>query len=71
MIGPYTSIGKNCIISSCEIDDLINMDSGKISISNGNRMISSLIGPNVVIEHGNSVAGGYAFVLGRNSRLEF
>ena len=45
------------------------MDSSRISIPNGNRMISSLIGPNVVIEHGNSVAGGYTFVLGRDSKV--
>ena len=68
-IGPYTSIGRKCIISNCEIDDSIIMDSSRISLPNGNRMISSLIGPNVVIEHGNSVTSGYTFVLGRDSKV--
>ncbi|QRF75015.1 Bifunctional protein GlmU [Thermoplasmatales archaeon] len=69
-IGPYTSIGRKCVISSSEIDDSIVMDNAQISLPNGNRMISSLIGPNVVIEHGKSVTAGYTFVLGRDSRVK-
>jgi glucose-1-phosphate thymidylyltransferase len=69
-IGSYTSIGRKCVIKGCEIDDSIVMDNSRISIPNSNRMISSLIGPNVVIEHGNSVTGGYTFILGRDSRVK-
>ncbi|OWP57192.1 MAG: glucose-1-phosphate thymidylyltransferase [Thermoplasmatales archaeon B_DKE] len=68
-IGPYTSIGRKCVISSSEIDDSIIMDNSRISLPGGKRMISSLIGPNVVIDHTNSMTSGFTFVLGRDSQV--
>lgn len=68
-IGPYTSVGRMCILNDCEIDDSVIMDNSKVSIPKGNRMISSLLGPNVTVGRTDSVSGGFTFVLGRDSKV--
>ncbi|WP_010917157.1 glucose-1-phosphate thymidylyltransferase [Thermoplasma volcanium] len=67
-IGPYTSIGSNCIIKNAEIEDSIIMDGCEIDLLNENRIKKSLLGPNVRVVSGSKY--GMRLVLGRDSKLE-
>lgn len=65
-IGAYTSIGNNCAVRSCEIENSIIMDNCKIDVKE--RIVDSLIGPNSEItSDGNSMPRGKRFILGESS----
>jgi len=66
-IGPYTSIGNNCVIEGTEIEDSVIMD-GSVIINAG-RIVESLIGRNVKIIEANSKPKGCRFVVGDNSNI--
>lgn len=66
-IGPYTSIGNNCVIEGTEIEDGVIMDGS--AIINAGRIVESLIGRNVKIQECNSKPKGYRFVVGDNSDI--
>ena len=66
-IGPYTSIGNNCIIEGTEIEDSVIMDGS--TIVNAGRIVESLIGRNVKIREHDSKPKGYRFVVGDNSHI--
>ena len=66
-IGPYTSIGNNCVIEGTEIEDSVIMDGSKII--NAGRIVESLIGRNVKIQECNSKPRGYRFIVGDNSDI--
>ena len=68
-IGPYTSIGSNCLIRDSEIEDSVIMDSCKIELGPGNRIRESLIGANVVIEPVARNGNSRKLVVGRDSKL--
>ncbi|MHB8361930.1 MAG: glucose-1-phosphate thymidylyltransferase [Thermoplasmataceae archaeon] len=69
-IGPFTSIGSNCIVKNVEIEDSIVMDGTVIEMSNGTRITGSLIGANTSIMPTNSRSKSIKLVLGRDSKLE-
>jgi glucose-1-phosphate thymidylyltransferase len=66
-IGPYTSIGDNCIIENTEIEDSIVMESTRII--NSGRIINSLIGKNVLIKEGNQMPKGKRLIIGDSSEV--
>ncbi|WP_457549279.1 glucose-1-phosphate thymidylyltransferase [Archaeoglobus sp.] len=66
-IGPYTSIGNNCVIEGTEIEDSVVMD-GSIIINAG-RIVESLIGRNVKISEHDLKPKGCRFVVGDNSSV--
>jgi len=66
-IGPYTSIGNECVIEGTEIEDSVIMD-GSV-IVNAGRIIESLIGKNVKIIEANLKPKGCRFVVGDNSNI--
>jgi len=66
-IGPYTSIGNNCVIEGTEIEDGVIMDGS--TIINAGRIVESLIGRNVKIQERNSKPKGYRFVVGDYSDI--
>ncbi|WP_148882939.1 glucose-1-phosphate thymidylyltransferase [Thermococcus aciditolerans] len=66
-IGPYTSIGDNCIIENTEIEDSIVLEGSEIR--NAGRIVESLIGRGVKIINGTSHPFGRKLVIGDNSRL--
>ncbi|ASJ05732.1 glucose-1-phosphate thymidylyltransferase [Thermococcus barossii] len=66
-IGPYTSIGDNCIIEDTEIEDSIILEGSEIQ--NAGRIVESLIGRRVKIINGTSHPLGRKLVIGDNSRL--
>lgn len=69
-IGPFTSIGSNCIIRNAEIEDSIVMDGTTIELKAGMIIRQSLIGPNVKITSNISNGRMLKLILGRDSRIE-
>ena len=66
-IGPYTSIGNNCVIIDSEIEDSAILDGTQIK--NGGRIIDSLIGRDVKISRNNSYPNGKRLVIGDTSEV--
>ncbi|ADT85053.1 glucose-1-phosphate thymidylyltransferase [Thermococcus barophilus] len=66
-IGPYTSIGNNCIIENTEIEDSVILEGSEIRC--GGRIVESLIGRNVKILEQNNHPIGRRLIIGDNSQL--
>ena len=67
-VGPYTSIGSECGLRGCEVENTIIMDGCKINARL--RIIDSLIGPGTEItREDENMPKGYRFVLGEHSSL--
>ena len=69
-IGPFTSIGSNCVIRNAEIEDSIVMDGTTIELKAGTIIRQSLVGPNVKITSNTNNGRMLKLVLGRDSRIE-
>lgn len=68
-IGPFTSIGKDCLVKDSEIEDSVIMDSCNILLGKGNSIRESLIGGNVTISQANTIEKSRKLILGRDSKL--
>ena len=68
-VGPFTSIGRNCVIKNSEIEDSVIMESCNIELGNNSRIRESLIGGNVSIRPVGSTGQSRRLVLGRDSKL--
>lgn len=67
-IGPYTSIGKDCMIKRGEIENSIIMDGCIIDLDD--RIVDSIIGPNSIINSGlNNKPKGRKFIVGESSTI--
>ncbi|WP_457753024.1 glucose-1-phosphate thymidylyltransferase [Thermococcus sp.] len=66
-IGPYTSIGNNCVIENTEIEDSVILEGSEIRC--GGRIVESLIGRNVRILEQNNHPIGRRLIIGDNSQL--
>lgn len=69
-VGPYSSIGSNCVLKNTEIEDSVVMDNSHIEIADRARMSGSLIGPNVQISPINTKSKTVRLILGRDSKIE-
>lgn len=69
-IGPYTSIGGNCLIEGVEIDDSIVMDGCRIEGNGFTKISESLIGTGSDVVKGNGVRKSTKLLVGRNSKVE-
>ena len=69
-IGPYTSIGSNCIIKHSEIEDTVIMDGCSIVLRDGKRIRQSLVGPNSKIDPLENDLKPIKLILGRDTKLE-
>jgi glucose-1-phosphate thymidylyltransferase len=67
-VGPYTSIGANCIIESSEIENSIVLEGSSILSVDG-RIEESLIGRNVTIRRRKRRPIAYRFMVGDNSEV--
>jgi glucose-1-phosphate thymidylyltransferase len=67
-IGPYTSIGNNCIVKQGEIENSIIMDNCTIDIQE--RITDSIIGPYSEITTNRSKPHGKKFILGERTCIE-
>ena len=68
-IGPYTSIGDNVKISSCEIEHSIVL-SGSVLEDLGTRMEGSLLGRNVKLRRSDGIPNTLRLMVGDNSEIE-
>ena len=69
-VGPYTSIGSNCLLRNVEVGNSVVMDSSSLDVSEPLRIADSLIGPNTKILSSKSKPKAFKLVLGRDSRIE-
>jgi glucose-1-phosphate thymidylyltransferase len=67
-IGPYTSIGEDCVISDAEVEHSILLEGSQVTNLEG-RMESSLLGRNVKIARGTRQPRAYRFMVGDNSEI--
>jgi glucose-1-phosphate thymidylyltransferase len=67
-VGPYTSIGSNCVIEFCEIENSIVLEGSTIVHVEG-RIEASLIGKNVKIGRTQRKPVAYRFIVGDNSEV--
>lgn len=67
-VGPYTSIGQNCVLDKCEIENSIILENSQISHVDG-RIEASLIGKNVRIGRTHRKPVAYRFMVGDNCEV--
>ena len=67
-IGPYTSIGSDCSLVRCEVENSIVMQGARIE-DLPRRMDGSLIGRDVRIARSDGKPKAYRFVLGDGSQI--
>jgi glucose-1-phosphate thymidylyltransferase len=67
-VGPYTSIGKSCVVEYCEIENSIVLENSTIAHVDG-RIEASLIGKNVKIGRTHRKPRAYRFMVGDNSEV--
>ncbi|MDP2710773.1 MAG: glucose-1-phosphate thymidylyltransferase [Solirubrobacteraceae bacterium] len=67
-IGPYTSIGEDCVITGAEVEHSILLAGSKVANLAG-RMESSLLGRNVTISRSERQPRAYRFMVGDNSEI--
>jgi len=67
-VGPYTSVGSDCELSGCELENTIIMDRCKINART--RIVDSLIGPETEItRQDENMPRGHRLILGERSSL--
>lgn len=70
-LGPYTSVGDNCVIRGAEIESSIIIGDTIIDLEPNKRIIDSLIGRATVITSANKrLPGGYKLILGEKSEVQ-
>lgn len=69
-VGPYSSIGSNCMLRNIEVGNSVVMDSSSLDVSETVRIADSLIGPNTKIISSKTKPKAFKLVLGRDSKLE-
>jgi glucose-1-phosphate thymidylyltransferase len=70
-LGPYTSIGDNCVIKGGEIESSIIIGGTRIDLDSDKRIVDSLIGRATVITSARErLPSGCKFVLGENSEVQ-
>jgi glucose-1-phosphate thymidylyltransferase len=67
-IGPYTAVGRNCVIEGAEVEHSILLEGSSVRHLNG-RMESSLLGRDVAISRGDRQPRAYRFMVGDKSEI--
>jgi glucose-1-phosphate thymidylyltransferase len=67
-IGPYTAIGRHCVIERAEIEYSILLEGSSVKNLDG-RMESSLLGRDVTIYRGDRQPRAYRFMVGHKSEI--
>ena len=69
-IGPYTSIGSNCLLRNVDVGNSVIMDQTNLDVSEIVRIADSILGPNTKITTSTSKPKAFKLVLGRDSKIE-
>jgi len=69
-VGPYTSIGDNCVLENVEIENSVLMDNVMIE-GGGVRIVDSIIGSSVRISRRANKPSGRRLILGENAVVEW
>ncbi|MGH2949476.1 MAG: glucose-1-phosphate thymidylyltransferase [Solirubrobacteraceae bacterium] len=67
-IGPYTAVGRNCLIERAEVEHSILLEGSSVRHLDG-RMESSLLGRDVAISRGDRQPRAYRFMVGDKSEI--
>jgi glucose-1-phosphate thymidylyltransferase len=67
-IGPYTAVGRNCVIEGAEVEHSILLEGSSVRHLDG-RMESSLLGRDVAISRGGRQPRAYRFMVGDKSEI--
>jgi glucose-1-phosphate thymidylyltransferase len=67
-IGPYTAVGRNCVIEGAEVEHSILLEGSSVRHIDG-RMESSLLGRDVAISRGDRQPRAYRFMVGDKSEI--
>jgi glucose-1-phosphate thymidylyltransferase len=67
-IGPYTAVGRNCVIEGAEVEHSILLEGSSVRGLDG-RMESSLLGRDVAIARGARQPRAYRFMVGDKSEI--
>ena len=67
-IGPYTAVGRNCVIERAEVEHSILLEGSSVRGLDG-RMESSLLGRDVAIYRGDRQPRAYRFMVGDKSEI--
>ena len=67
-IGPYTAVGRNCVIEGAEVEHSILLEGSSVRNLDG-RMESSLLGRDVAISRGDRQPRAYRFMVGDKSEI--
>jgi glucose-1-phosphate thymidylyltransferase len=67
-VGPYTAVGRNCVIESSEVEHSILLEGSSVRDLQG-RMESSLLGRDVAISRGARQPRAYRFMVGDKSEI--
>ena len=67
-IGPYTAVGRNCVIEGAEVEHSILLEGSSVRHLDG-RMESSLLGRDVAISRGERQPRAYRFMVGDKSEI--
>jgi glucose-1-phosphate thymidylyltransferase len=67
-IGPYTAIGRHCVIEGAEVEHSILLEGSSVRGLHG-RMESSLLGRDVAISRGDRQPRAYRFMVGDKSEI--
>jgi glucose-1-phosphate thymidylyltransferase len=68
-IGPYTAVGRHCVVESAEVEHSILLEGSSVRGLDG-RMESSLLGRNVHIGRSTRQPRAYRFMVGDSSEIE-
>ena len=68
-IGPYTAVGRHCVIESAEVEHSILLEGSSVRGLDG-RMESSLLGRDVHIGRSKRQPRAYRFMVGDSSEIE-
>ena len=68
-IGPYTAVGRHCVVESAEVEHSILLEGSSVRGLDG-RMESSLLGRNVHIGRSTRQPRAYRFMVGDSSAIE-